>query len=72
MLFRWAIGFGYLLFVVNPDLVLHLGRINPIQKAAILVAALLYVFTRPVDKRVWFDGCLSLPGIRPRRTDILS
>lgn len=52
MLFRWAIGFGYLLFVVNPDLVVNLGRINPILKSTILLAALIYVFTRPVDKRV--------------------
>ncbi len=52
MLFRWAIGFGYLLFVVNPGLIVNLGRINPILKSTILLAALIYVFTRPVDKRV--------------------
>lgn len=60
MLFRVAIAIGYFLFVSNPDLVLHLGRINPIQKAAILAAALLYVFTRPIDKRVMVLMAVSL------------
>lgn len=52
MLFRATIAISYIIFVINVAEILHLDRFNPIQKSIFLVAALVYVFTRPVDKRI--------------------
>lgn len=49
MYFRFSIGLAYFLFALNIGDVFNIARVNPILKTFFILAALIYVVTRPRD-----------------------
>lgn len=52
MAFAIALCFAYALYILNIGLVFKLEAVNAIEKLAFLFAAICFVMTRPVDRRV--------------------